>query len=87
MLIPISLMGQLGHAMHGMTIMISSETIVDLAQRALIPSGIKCEWVIGGRDPCPAVLVCWHALKQVSGKLPKISDKLYNSGKFDIITC
>ena len=62
--------------MHRAAISISSETIVDLAQCALITSGIKCEWIIGGRDPCPVVLACWHALKQVSGKLPKISMNL-----------
>lgn len=71
--------------MHRATITISSETIVDLAQCTLIPSGIKCEWVVGGRDPCPAVLVCWHALKQVSGKLPKISDKSYELGKLNLL--
>ena len=53
------------------TIIITSESIVDLAQNTLIPSGIKCEWVTGGRNPCPAVLGCWNALKKVCGKLDK----------------
>lgn len=43
---------------------ISSDSITDIAQNMLIPSGLKCEWVTNGREPCSSVLASWKALKK-----------------------
>jgi hypothetical protein len=65
---------QTKHVMQQSTITISLESIVDLAQNTLVPSGIRCEWVSGGKEQCTAVLGCLNALKKVSYKLPRITD-------------
>lgn len=46
-------------------ITISSEKIVYLAQNAMIHPGMDCDWLLGGRDPCPVVLASWELLKKV----------------------
>jgi hypothetical protein len=52
------------YGMPSKTIMLSPQSIIELAHNAMVPHGVRCEWSTLGK-PCPVVLGCWELVKQV----------------------
>jgi len=46
------------------TVVLSPQSIIELAHNTMVPHGMKCEWLILGKS-CPVLLGCWELLKQV----------------------